>query len=221
MTLPQYGGPPLNLDLLRANLRAGNKPNDTHMAFTLFARDVIAFIFDRAKRENQANRGNVNCARFLAELLALLSKNRSQLEASSQTFHDTWSKWKSAHTATMKGSALRRIIHDIIRKTEEVRIANRFPKSPGMSEIRRANKRLARLPDLSASSEVVDQWVDEVVYPRLRKMKQSLAEHPEIGKLKKARDENGKFQLSRLKPLIYKTTARIAALPQSHFFAIS
>jgi hypothetical protein len=91
-----------------------------------------------------------------------------------------------------------------------LQIASRVPES---SLVTKPNDRLLALPDLNDSEEAIDAWSNRVVYPRLRSRASRLEHHPVIGKLGKALDENGKFQISRLKPLIRQTVARIAALP--------
>ena len=83
------------------------------------------------------------------------------------------------------------------------------------------NKTLLALPEFSADPKVVSEWTDKIVYPKLRSMQSELAEDPVIGRLKKALDENGKFHVSGLKPLIKQTVARIAALPTAYYFDIS
>jgi hypothetical protein len=67
----------------------------------------------------------------------------------------------------------------------------------------------------------VSEWTDKIVYPKLRAMQSKLAEDPVIGNLKKARDKNGKFQISRLESLIKQTVGRIAAVPRARYFNIS
>jgi hypothetical protein len=74
---------------------------------------------------------------------------------------------------------------------------------------------------LSWDPEVVSEWTDKIVYPKLREMRSKLAEDAIIGNLKKEFDENGNFQISRLKPQIKDTVARIAALPKAYYFDIS
>jgi len=84
-----------------------------------------------------------------------------------------------------------------------------------------SDKLLSDLPDLDPSREVVRKWIDIVVYPRLRSIEPELRNHPRIGNMKKALDRNGKFQVSRLKPIATKIVGRLAALPRSYYFDIS
>jgi len=217
MSRRQRGGIPRNIDYLRASLLTRDKrkwPAKGSAHHELAA--LIGIVFD------QTIAGDADCAYFLAELLAFLTKNRLRLEDANQTFRQTWSKWESARPSTIKGSALRRLIHNIIlaaqRRRSVLQIAQHMPDS---HLVMKPNDALRDLPDFGSSPEVVQQWVNVVVYPELRKITRKLKAHPEIGSLKKATDENGKFQLSRLKPLIRQTVARIAALPRRYFFNIS
>jgi len=58
--------------------------------------------------------------------------------------------------------------------------------------------------------------------PALRKLIQAeLRNHPQIGNMRKALDQNGKFQISRLKPMAVKIVAKLAALPPCGYFDIS
>jgi hypothetical protein len=83
------------------------------------------------------------------------------------------------------------------------------------------DKVLSDLPDLNPSPEVVRKWIDIVVYPHLRSIEAELRNHAQIGNMKKALDRNGKFQVSRLKPVATRIVARLAALPRSYYFDIS
>ena len=165
--------------------------------------------------------GDPECGYFVAELLAYLWKRRSRLAENNETFRKCYSKWESSHTATRRGSPLRQLIHGILAEAHRDRqvqqIAIHIPHS---RLVIKRNKTLLALPEFSADPRVVSEWTDKLVYPKLQAMQSKLAEDPVIGNLKKALDENGKFQLSRLKPLIKQTVARIAALPKSYYFDI-
>jgi hypothetical protein len=165
--------------------------------------------------------GDAECGYLVAELLAYLSKRRRDLCDKNETFRKCYSAWESSRVATKRASPLRRLIHAILAEAHRDRriqqIAKRIPHS---ALVIKRNKTLLALPEFSAEPEVVSEWTDKIVYPRLRAMRSKLAEDPVIGNLNKALDENGKFQLSRLKPLIRQTVARIAALPKSYYFDI-
>jgi hypothetical protein len=171
---------------------------------------------------NQTAIGDAECGYFLAELLAYLSKKRSHLSEKNQTFRRCYSTWESSRLATRRGSPLRPLIHAILAEAHRDRrvqqIAKFIPKS---ALVIKRNKTLLALPEFSADPKVVSEWTDKIVYPKLRAMQSKLAEDPVIGSLKKALDENGKFHVSRLKPLIKQTVARIAALPKAYYFDIS
>jgi hypothetical protein len=169
----------------------------------------------------QAQRRDKECGYFLSEMLPMFWKTRDSLAKSNQTFRTNFSRMESAHFATGKESPLRRMIHRVIRQAKAERgvlqIASQFPES---SLVTKRNDRLLALPDLNDSEKAIDAWTNRVVYPRLRSRASRLARHPIIGKLRKALDENGKFQISRLKPLIRQTVARIAVLPPTYYFDI-
>ena len=171
---------------------------------------------------HQAQRGDKECGYFLSEMLPMFWKTRDGLAKSNETFRTYFCKIESAHFATAKESPLRRIIHRIIRRAKAERhvlqIAHGIPESSALSK--KPNTRLLALPDLDDSEAAIDAWTDGVVYPRLRHIAARLRHHPIIGNMRKALDENGKFQISRLKPLIRQTVARIAALPPRYYFDI-
>jgi hypothetical protein len=217
MSRRQRGGIPRNIDYLRASLLTKDKRKWPAKGFALHeVAALIGITFD------QTIAGDADCAYFLAELLAFLTKNGLRLEAANQIFRDTWLKWESARPSTIKGSALRQLIHRIIVKAQRRRLALQVAQHiPESHLVMPPNNALRDLPDFGPRPEIVEKWVNVVVYPELRKISRKLEAHPEIGSLKKARDENGKFQLSRLKPLIRRTVDRIAALPRRYFFNIS
>ena len=171
---------------------------------------------------NQTASGDAECGYFLAELLAYLWKRRSDLADKNETFRRCYSRWESAHVATRRASPLRRLIHSILAEAHSDRQVQQIAKLISRSSlVLKRNKTLLALPEFSADPKVVSEWTDKIVYPKLRSMQSELAEDSVIGGLKKALDENGKFQVSRLKPLIKQTVARIAALPTAYYFDIS
>jgi hypothetical protein len=169
----------------------------------------------------QAQRGDKECGYFLSEMLPMFWKTRDGLAKSNDTFRIYFPKIESAHFATAKESPLRRMVHQIINQARAERrvlqIAQAIPES---SVLIKANEGLLALPDLDGSEEAIDAWTDRLVYPRLRRIALSLRRHPTIGNMRKALDQNGKFQISRLKPLIRQTVARIASLPPRYYFDI-
>ena len=162
------------------------------------------------------------CGYFLAELLAYLWKRRSHLSDKNETFRRCYSTWQSSRLATSRGSPLRPLVHTILAEAHRNRRVQQIDKFiPGSALVFKRNKTLLALPEFSADPKVVSEWTDKIVYPKLRAMQSKLAEDPVIGNLKKALDQNGKFHVSRLKPLIKQTVARIAALPKAYYFDIS
>src|SRR5262249_8129577 len=155
------------------------------------------------------------CGYFLSEMLPMFWKTRDSLAQSNETFRTNFWKVESAHFATAKESPLRRIIHRIIKQGKADRhvsqISRLIPETSALSK--KPNPRVLGLPEFDDSDVAIDAWTNDLVYPRLRRIAARLRRHPIIGNMKKALDENGKFQISRLKPLIRQTVARIAALP--------
>ena len=169
----------------------------------------------------QAQRGDKECGYFLGEMLPMFWKTRDGIAKANESFRTCFSKMESAHFATAKDSPLRRMIHHIINQARaERRVLAIAKEIPDSYLVIKPNDRLLTLPDLNESEEAIDAWTDGIVYPRLRRNAARLRRHPIIGKLKKALDENGKFQISRLRPLIRQTVARIAALPRRYYFDI-
>jgi hypothetical protein len=171
---------------------------------------------------DQAKIGDPECGYLLAELLAYLSKNRHRLEAKNSTFRESYSRWESSRLATKKESGLRGLIHDIIMEaSREKRLQVIAKLIPHSSLVIKRDKALIALPEFGNSERAISAWTEVVVYPRLRAMQSELDKHPVIGNLPKAKDPNGKFRVSRLKPLIRQTVARIAAVPRSYYFRLA
>jgi hypothetical protein len=171
---------------------------------------------------DQTANGDPECGYFLAELLAYLCKRKASLSEKNETFRKCYSKWESSRVAARRGSSLRPLIHTILAEAHRDRRTDQITKSiPKAASIFKVNKTLLALPEFSADPNVVSEWTDKIVYPKLRAMQSKLEEDPVVGNLKKALDENGKFQISRLRPLIKQTVARIAALPKAYYFDIS
>jgi hypothetical protein len=171
---------------------------------------------------DQTARGDVECGYFLAELLAYVWKNRFRLSDQNETFRKCFLKWESSRLATKRGSPLRPLVYSILDEARRDRRVQEITKSiPKAASIFGLNRTLLALPEFSADPKAVSEWTEKIVYPKLRAMQSELAEHPVIGNLKKALDKNGKFQISRLRPLIRQTVARIASLPKSYYFNIS
>lgn len=165
---------------------------------------------------DQIELGDRECGYFVAELFAHLCKNRAKLSDKNQTFRHCYSMWESAR----KGSPLRRLIHAILSEAHRDRRIQQITKAiPKGTLVFKVDKTLLALPEFSNDPNVVSEWTDKLVYPNLRAMQSEVAMI--TGNLKKARDENGKFQISRLKPLIKQTVGRIAALPKAYYFDIS
>ena len=170
---------------------------------------------------NQTETGDYECGYFLAELLAYLWKKRSNFSDKNETFRKCYSKWESSRLSTRRGSPLRPLIHAILAEARRERQFQEEAKvMPNSGLVVERNKTLLELPEFSADPKAVSEWTDKIVYPKLRAMQSKLAGDPVIGNLKKALDENGKFQLSRLKPLIKQNIARIAVLPETYYFDI-
>jgi hypothetical protein len=170
----------------------------------------------------QTLRGDKQCGYFLGELMPILKKQRPALEKANETFRKRFSTIESARFATSKGSRLRQIILRIITDARaEQRRLQRAQNFPDLLKVIKPNEQLLALPELDNSPEAIERWTNVVVYPRLRKMARRLAADPVIGNMKKALDENGKFQISRLKPLIRQTVARIAAVPVVYYFRVT
>lgn len=171
---------------------------------------------------DQTKLGDAECGYLLAELLTYLWKNRYRLSAKNETFRKSYSRLESARLATKKDSPLRALIHDIIMEaSREQRVQGVAKLIPHSSLVIKFDNVLLALPEFADSPDVVSAWTDAVVYPRLRAMESELAQHPVIGNLEKAKDPSGKFRVSRLKPLIRQTVARIAAVPKSYYFKLS
>lgn len=170
---------------------------------------------------DQTANGDAECGYLIAELLAYLWKRRSDLSDKNETFRKCYSKWESSRPTTKRASPLRPLIHAILAEAHRERRVQQITQAiPEAAVVFKPNKTLLALPEFTADPKVVSIWTDKLVYPKLRAMQPELKEHPVIGKLKKALDENGKFQMSRLKPLIRQTVARIAALPPRYYFDI-
>ena len=212
------GGVPTTIDLHSCLRRKGRRQSVEKAAALSEVAELIRLI------AAQALRGDLECGYFLAELLPALRKSEQTIAKTNATFRTKCAEIHSAHFATAKDSPLRKMIDDILiqAKRERRRLQGFLQYIPEASILgKKVSQQLPMLPKFCDSDEAVTAWTNVVVYPRLRGKHRQLRELFEAGKLQKARDENGKFQISRLKPLIRQTVARIAKLPELYYFRIA
>jgi hypothetical protein len=216
-SLRRRGGGSRSIDYLRSSLINPNSADETAKpAAIVNLSELVAVAID------QTASGDPDCGYFIAELLASLCKKRASLADKNETFRKCYSKWESSRVATKRGSPLRPLIHAILAQAHRDKDLQELARHISNSAlIIKRNKVLLALPEFSADPQVVSEWTDKLVYPKLRAMQSELDADPVIGNLKKARDKNGKFQISRLKPVIKQTVRRIAALPKAYYFDIS
>jgi hypothetical protein len=212
----KHGGVPRNIDYLRASLVGPNPEDEAAKPGAIIELSALIGI-----AIDQTILGDAECGYLLAELLAYLSKNQNRLSAKNEIFRKTYSRWESSRLATKKGSPLRALIHDIIvDASREKRVQEIAKLIPHSSLVIKRNKTLLAVPEFGNSPDAIAAWTEKIVYPRLRAKQADLENHPVIGQLAKAKDPNGKFRLSRLKPLVRQTVARIAAVPKSYYFPL-
>jgi hypothetical protein len=211
----QRGGVSRSIDYLARSITDPAQDFERGAALHEIAK-FVRTIFD------QASEGERHCGYFLAELLAFLIKRRLRLEKLNETFRSAFLTWESSRPKTIKDTALRRLIERIlsnaIRERRDMQMAKHIQ---GMWLLLKRDEVLIRLPEFSNTPDAIRRWSDAIVYPRLRSMAGELRDHPIIGSLPAALDRNHKFQISRLKPLVRQTVARIAAIPQRYYFDIS
>lgn len=213
------GGVPRTIDYLQSCIRRNGRRQSFEKAEArLQVAELIRLV------AAQALGGDPACGYFLAELLPALRKTEQTIAKTNATFRTKCAELHSAHFATAKDSPLRKMIDGILiqAKHERRRLRGFLQYVPEASILgEKVNKQLLMLPEFCDSDEAVTAWTNVVVYPRLRRKHRQLRELFEAGKLQKARDENGKFQISRLKPLIRQTVARIAKLPPIYYFRVA
>lgn len=210
------GGVSRSLDYIDSCLSKRCRGRSTQKAMALLEVATLLRVIAR-----QAQRGDKECGYFLAELLALFWKTRISLAKANDTFRDCFSKLESAHFSTTKDSRLRQIISRIVARAQSDRERSAIIKLvPNAALVMKIDNKLLALPEFNSSAEAVAAWTNVVVYPRLKSMSRKLSRDPIIGNMRKALDENGKFQISRLKPFIRATVARIASLPRRYYFDI-
>jgi hypothetical protein len=210
----ERGPIPRDIDAIYSGLVARS---NTHPNWTALS-DVAQIL----RRTIQlAFRNNPGCGMLLGELLAFLWKKRLDLAEANYYFETEFSKLESARPATRKHSALRRLIEKIISDAQSAWLffISTGDLSPVLSGI--DPEELRSLPEFGSSEAALKIWTEVIVYPTLLRMEQKLRDDPEIGSLKKALDDNGKFHLSCLKPLIRQTVRRIATVPRAHYFDVS
>jgi len=174
----------------------------------------------------EALRGEKLSGFFLGELAPVLVKKRGPLTEANETFKKRIEKIESSRPQTKRSSALRSLIHEIIgRALGEIRSLEVLYTHITHPRLRaqllksfKMNERLAAFPPLDPSFEVITKWTDEIVYPALRRMTQKGELPREILNMKKAMDENGKFQLSNLRSQIQDTVVRESKLPHLYYF---
>ncbi len=213
----QRVGVPRTIDYLHSCLRRKGRPQSVEKGAALSqVAELIRLV------AAQALRGDPECGYFLAELLPALGKSERTIAKANGTFRNKPAEIHSAHFATAKDSPLRKMIDNILIQVQrERRLHGILQHIPEASVLGKVNKQLLMLPEFCDSDEAVNAWTNVVVYPHLWSKHRQLRELFEAGKLQKARDENGKFQISRLKPLIRQTVARIAKLPRTYYFRVA
>ena len=208
----QRGDIPRDIDSILHGLRA----DEGSIASVIAIRDVNQII-DAVIEATL--KGQTRCGTFLGELHAFLSKRQVGLANKNDSFAVAFEAFNSARPATRKHSDLRRIIEKIISDVQRAKTWLFFTgESPQSCNV--AAEVLRKLPELGSSKNAVSAWTEVIVYPSLLQSERQLRALVDMGKLKKALDENGKFQISRLKPLIRQTVARIAKLPRGCYFDI-
>jgi len=212
----QRGGVSRSIDYLRSSLINPDPADEAAKPGAIFnLSELMTVAID------QTANGDPKCGYFLAELLAYLCKRKARLSENNEAFRKCYSKWQSSRVATSRGSPLRPLIHRILAEAHHDRWIGQMTKSiPKAASVLKVNKTLLALPEFRADPKVVSEWTDKIVYPKLQSMRSELKEDPIIGKLDKALDKNRKFQITRLRPLIKQTVARIAALPKAYYFDI-
>jgi hypothetical protein len=169
----------------------------------------------------QAQRGEQDCGYFLGELLPALHKSQGTLAKANPTFQKRRQEIHTAPFATAKDSRFRGIVEQIIRGAQaQKRRQHIFRRVPGAELVLKPNEKLLLLPEFGDSEQAINAWTDVVVYPQLRRKQRELRSLFERGELQKAKDQNGKFQVSRLEPLARATVARIAKVPRVYFFNV-
>ena len=168
---------------------------------------------------DQARTGDAACGYFLGELLSVIGKKSSELARQNNAFAAARSKWKPARIASAKDSALREYVYKIVVNA----IARRrryalLQLIPGAADLYPEDKPLSKLPELKPSKRSVDAWMNRVVYPQLRRMKEQLDADPRIAKVERFHDVNTKLQPSRLKKDARDAVTRVARLPKSYYF---
>jgi len=210
----QRGDIPRDIESIFLGLLSQPNSHANHVAVSDVAK-VVHMVIQRAFA------GDPECGSLLGELLAFLWKKRSDLSVANWHFERQFLKFESARPATRKRSALRRLIQRILEEAQQHRLFFLLTGSLSPDVIGINPEDLRGLPELGPSDEAINAWTNVIVYPHLKRMAHELRDDPEIGRLKKALDENGKFHILRLKPLIRQTVGRIASVPQAHYFDIS
>jgi hypothetical protein len=210
----ERGSIPRDIDAIFSGLMT--RPNTHHNRVALSdVAEIVRRVIDLTFKDDPG------CGSLLGELLAFLWKKRLDLAEANYYFQEEFSKLESARPASRKRSALRRLIQKIIADATAATVYFLYTgkSSPVLSGIDPGE--LRALPKFGPSEASVSAWTEVIVYPILLRMEQTLRDDPEIGSLKKAKDENGKFHVSRLKPLIRQTVRRIASVPRAHYFDVS
>jgi hypothetical protein len=210
----ERGSIPRDMNAIYSGLmaRPGTHPNYTALS-------DVAEIVRRAIELTFEN--DPGCGMLIGELLAFLWKKRSDLAEANYYFQEEFSKLESVRPASRKRSALRRLVEGIIADATAARafFLVTGDLSPALSSI--DPEQLRALPEFGPSEASVNRWTELIVYPTLLRMERTLRDDPEIGSLRKAKDENGKFHVSCLKPLIRQTVKRIASVPLGSYFDLS
>lgn len=213
-SLRKPGGVSRSIDYFARCLR--NEPGDDDLPKQAALHEVARLL---RIAHDEAQRGDESCGFFLGEVATFFAKKRRELGRQNAAFREVIDTWKPIRVASAKNSALRTRIYQIITDAKMRKRRYAIAKMiPGAAELLADDAHLSNLPEFSGRDRVVDAWTDQLVYPTLRQHRDELESDPKIRAMAKAHDSNTKLQLSRVKPLIRATVARIAKLPKAYYF---
>ena len=208
------GGVSRSIDYLVACLTGKSSPDQFPREAALHdLAEVVRITYDQVKN------GDTACGYFLGELLSIFGKKSCELAQQNSAFAKAVATWKPVRIASAKDSALRAYVAEIIAKalTRRGRYAI-LQLIPGAEDLQPDDKFLSKLPEIAATNRSVNAWMNRVVYPQLRRMKDQLDADPRIAKVKRYHDANTKIQPSRMKKDARDALMRIARMPKSYYF---
>jgi len=216
----QKGGVSESIRYIQTCLMRPEKGEDSIKACALLeVADLLRIII------SQALNNDSECGFFLGEVIPALAKKREKLNSANERFKRRCCQIQSVQASRSNSStSLRRRLENYVSEAQRLRRTMRLwdhmVRKHGVPrvaspKITASDKKLRALPDLIDSDAVIDTWLRHILADA--EFLSELEQDPDISRINQAKGKRGKFQPSKLEPLIRKTLKNIANLPKTYY----